>query len=286
MSTGTRDRLARAWRAVLFAVGVALVLPGVAVAREGDESLLTNRFQLGLGTFINGSQLKIRLDGEAGEIGTPIDWSRTIGDQDLSRFRLDGLWRISARHHLRLMYTDYNWSTVRSIEEEIIWDGDVIPVGASVSAFFGFEVLEASYEYAFVKRPDFEVAGTFGLHFTSMEASLLARVQVGDDQAAVERGGETDFDAPLPVLGARGLWRLRDDLYLDVLGQAFSLSIDDYDGRILNLRAFLIWQWHPRLGLGVGYDWFDVDIDGEEDDFRGTLDWTYEGPQIFLNFAF
>ena len=286
MGTGILGRLARAWLVTAFAAGITLGLPGGAIAGENDENLLDSRFQFGLGTFINGSKLKIRLDGEAGLIGTPVDWSRTIGDKDLSRFRVDGLWRISDRHHVRLMYTDYNWSTVRSIEEEIIWDGEVIPVGASVRAFFGFEVAEASYEYAFVKRPDLEVAGTIGLHFTSMEASLVGRVQIGDDQGSVERGGTTDLDAPLPVFGVRSLWRLRDNLYVDLLGQAFSLSVDEYDGRILNLRGFLIWQWHPRVGLGIGYDWFDVDIDGEEDDFRGALDWTYEGPQIFLNFAF
>jgi hypothetical protein len=286
MGTITRGRLARAWLAVAFAAGAALLLSGGAVAAESDESLLTERFQFGFGTFINGSKLKIRLDGEAGLIGTPVDWSKTIGDKDLTRFRVDGLWRITNRHHVRLMYTDYNWSTVRSIDEEIIWDGEVIPVGASVRAFFGFEVAEVSYEYAFVKRPDLEVAGTVGLHFTSMEASLVGRLQIGDGQGTVESGGDTDFDAPLPVFGVRGLWRWRDDLYFDLLAQAFSLSVDEYDGRILNLRGFLIWQWTPQLGLGIGYDWFDVDIDGEEDDFRGTLDWTYEGPQIFLNFAF
>jgi hypothetical protein len=271
---------------VLFAVGVALVLPGVAVAREGDESLLTNRFQLGLGTFINGSSLKIRLDGELGEIGTPVDWSRTIGDKDVSRFRLDGLWRIIGRHHLRLMYTDYSSVAERSIQEEIIWDGEVIPVGALVRGAFGFEVFELAYEYAFVRRPNLEVSASIGLHNTELEATLLGQVQVGEDQTTVERGGTADVGAPLPVFGARGLWRLSDEVYADLLGQAFYLSVGDYEGRILNWRATVLWQWHPRVGIGLGYDWFRVDVDGEDSGFNGTLDWTYQGPQVFFNVAF
>lgn len=286
MGVGTGDRHIGAWRAMALAVGVTLLLPGVARGGDDDGSLLTERFQLGLGTFLNGSSMVVRLDGEAGEIGTPVDWGRTIGDDDVTRFRFDGLWRIAERHHLRLMYTDYTSANEVLIEDEITWDGDVIPVGAEARGTFGFEVLEVAYEYAFVKRPDLEVAGSLGLHVTQLEATLLAEVQVGGTQGTVERGGTADVDAPLPVLGARGLWRIGDNWYADLLGQAFYLAIDNYEGRILNLRGSLLWQWHPRLGLGLGYDWFRVDIDGDEEGFRGTLDWTYQGPQVFFNFAF
>ncbi|NHA14211.1 hypothetical protein [Thioalkalivibrio sp. XN279] len=275
------------WRQLrLPALLAVLLLPGAALARDDDSNLLAQRFQFGLGTFINGSSLNIRVDGEAGEIGTPVNWGKTIGDRDESRFRFDGLWRVSERHHLRLMFTDYSSSAEREIEEEIIWDGDLIPVGVSARGTFGFEVFEAAYEYAFVKRPDVEIAGSVGLHYTQLEATLLANVQVDGEEGQVERGGTADVDAPLPVFGARGQWRLGNNFYADLLGQAFYLSVGDYTGRILNLRATVLWQWHPRLGVGIGYDWFRVDIDGDADGFQGTMDWTYEGPQAFVNVAF
>jgi hypothetical protein len=283
-----RSFLSRYRPALVAGLLAALLLPGAALAgdREGDSNLLAQRFQFGLGTFVNGSSLNIRVDGEAGEIGTPVNWDRTIGDRDDSRFRFDGLWRFSARHHLRLMFTDYSSSAERQIDDEIIWDGDVIPVGVSARGTFGFEVFEAAYEYAFVKRPDLEIAGSVGLHYTRLEATLLADVEVDGEQALVERGGTADVDAPLPVLGARGQWRLHNNFYADMLGQAFYLSVGDYTGRILNLRAALLWQFRPRVGVGLGYDWFRVDIDSDADDFQGAMDWTYEGPQVFLNVAF
>ncbi|MGD9387990.1 MAG: hypothetical protein PVI87_07160 [Gammaproteobacteria bacterium] len=286
MGTVTRGRLVRAWRTMAFAAGLALLLPGGVAFADDERNLLDDRFQFGLGTFINGSSLKIRLDGEAGLIGTPIDWERTFGDKDVSRFRFDGLWRVTDRHHLRLLYTDYSSTAERRIEDEIIWDGDVIPVGALARGTFGFEIIEVAYEYAFVKRPSLEVTGSVGVHVTELEATLLARLQIGDEQGAVELGGTADVDAPLPVFGARGLWRLGGDVYADILGQAFYLTSGDYEGRILNWRATLLWQWNPHMGVGLGYDWFRVDVDGDEDGFRGTLDWTYKGPQIFFNVTF
>jgi len=286
MKTKSWGRLTRLAQGLVAGCLFTLILPGIAAAADDDDNLLNARFQFGLGTFINGSSLKIRLDGKAGEIGTPIDWSKTIGDKDVSRFRFDGLWRITDRHHLRLMYTDYSSAAERRIEDEIVWEGEVIPVGALARGTFGFEVFELAYEYAFVKRPNLEVTGSVGLHNTQLEATLLAQVQIGDDQATVERGGTADVDAPLPVFGARGLWRVSEDVYADLLGQAFYLTSGDYEGRILNWRATVLWQWHSRIGIGLGYDWFRVDVDGDEDGFRGTLDWTYKGPQIFFNVVF
>lgn len=280
---GLRSHVQRAGAQALVAL---LLLAGGLEAAADEGNLLSNRFQFGLGTFINDSSLRMRLDGEAGELGTPVNWARTIGDTDATRFRFDGLWRITERHHLRVMYTDYSSTGTRGVESEIIWDGDVIPVGVSVSGTFGFEVLEAAYEYAFVRRPSLEVSGSVGAHYTQLEASLVAQVLVGGTQGTEERGGTADVDAPLPVLGVRGLWGLGGDWYLDMLGQAFYLSVGDYDGRILNWRALLLWQFAPRVGLGLGYDWFRVDIDGDDAGFRGTMDWTYEGPQVFLNVAF
>ena len=64
--------------------------------------------------------------------------------------------------------------------------------------------------------------------------------------------------------------------------------VTDNDGSILNYRAAVIWQPKQWLGFGVGYDSFGIDVDAEGtgERLRGTLDWTYSGPQAFFNFAF
>ena len=92
--------------------------------------------------------------------------------------------------------------------------------------------------------------------------------------------------APLPVVGVRGMWRLGDKVYLDAQAQYFSLAIDDIKGSLYNYRAALVWQPTRRIGLGLGYDAFGVDVDLRKDDFRGKVDWVYRGPQAFVSVAF
>lgn len=159
-------------------------------------------------------------------------------------------------------------------------------MGAQVTAGLGFEVIEAAYEYAFVTTPRAEVSGSIGLHYTTLEARISAVVTAGGAGATRTVGGPRSVAAPLPVVGVRGMWRLAETVYLDAQAQYFSLAIDDIKGSLYNYRAALVWQPTRRIGVGLGYDAFGVDVDLRQDDFRGKVDWIYRGPQAFVSVAF
>jgi hypothetical protein len=153
------------------------------------------------------------------------------------------------------------------------------------AAKMGFEVIEAAYEYAFVTSDRAEIAGSVGLHYTTLEARLAATV-TSPTTGTRSIGGPRSVDAPLPVVGLRGMWRIGDQVYLDAQAQYFSLAIDDIKGSLYNYRAALIWQPTRRVGIGAGYDAFGVDVELRQDDFRGKVDWVYRGPQVFVTVAF
>jgi hypothetical protein len=283
MSTDPRSP---AHLAVAACLGSALGVTAIPAAGAGDFNLLESKGQVALGTFVNGSKLTIRLDGEAGELGTEVDWRENFGDKDLSRFRLDGLWRFSERHHLRFLYTDYARSKTATFDEDVEWGGEIIPVDAEVQGSLGFEIVELAYEYAFIRREAYELAASIGLHYTTFDASLKATVDLPNGGGTEQRGGTASVDAPLPVIGLHGLWNIGGDFYLDAHAQYFALSIDDLDGDIINYRAALLWQPRKYLGIGAGYDFFKIDIDTSKNRFRGSMEWEYSGPQVFFNFGF
>jgi hypothetical protein len=84
------------------------------------------------------------------------------------------------------------------------------------------------------------------------------------------------------------MWNLGGNWWLDAQVQFFALSFDGIDGSIQNYRAVVIWQPKQWFGMGAGFDSFsiDVDVEGDANRIRGSLDWTYSGPQVFFNFAF
>jgi len=256
-------------------------------ANAEAPDLLTDPFNVALGTFILNSETKVRLDGDTGT-GTPIDWERALGDDgDQTRFRIDGFWRFADRHKLRFLWFNSATSESRSIEEEIEWGDVTYPVNARVKAEFDFDIYELAYEYAFLRRENYELSGSFGLHWTTMALALSGEASVvGGEPHTGSVRKEGNVDLPLPVIGLRGLWNLSHNFWLDASAQFFALSIDEYDGSLMDLRASLLWQPSKWVGLGIGYNQFDVDVDIDKDQFKGEIDWTYKGPMIFYSVAF
>jgi len=280
VSHGRHHRIMAVLAATLLGAGIS------AAQADDDVNLITSTGYVSLGTFLNNSDFQIKLNGNTAE-GSNVDWKSEFGDKDVTRFRLDGLWRINDRHHVRFMYTDYARKATHTIDHEIEWQDDLFPISADVTAKQSFTIIEAAYEYAFMHSENFELTGTAGLHYTTLSASLKATVDDGTGGGGtVEIGGPASVDMPLPVIGARAMWRFGGNFYFDAQAQYFAVSIDEVDGSIINYRAAFTWQPKKYIGVGIGYDSFNIDVDVNKPRFDGSMDWTYSGPQAFFNVSF
>jgi hypothetical protein len=275
-------RSGRAW------VGAAVLLLGSpAVIADEAPSLLTDTFQVALGTFIITSEPSVQLKGDTGS-GDTVDFDEALGGGDSQRIRFDSFWRFgdSQRHKLKLIAFDMSRENSRTFDEEIEWGGDIYPVDARIDAEFNFTVIEAAYEYAFVKRDRYELDGSIGLHYTSMDSSLKAKAEFSGGTLTEDISNSASADLPLPAFGLRGIWDLTHNFWLDATAQYFALSIDEFDGSLQDYRVMVTWQPKKWLGIGLGYNRFEVDVDVDKSDFEGSLDWTYSGPMIFYSASF
>jgi len=283
----TTQRLATTQTHLMRLFAGALLASYAGHAAADDTKLTQQPFQISLGSFTNESDITIRADGELdNEEGTEFNWGDTVGDVDGTSIRLDSYWRINDRHHLRLMYTENSNQRRKVLDRDIEWQGETIPVDAEVESEFGFTVIELAYEYDFSKREDRELVLSAGLHYTSFDAELRGTWSTPGGGGTSSAGSTASVGVPLPVIGARGMWNLGGNWWLDAQAQFFAVEIDNVDGSIINYRAAFIWQPKQWLGFGVGYDSFGIDVDVDREKMRGSLDWTYSGPQAFFNFAF
>ena len=267
----------------LFKAGALLAF---ALHASAEDAKLTQRpFQVALGMFTNSSDVTIRADGVSTG-GTTIDWDSTFGDIEGTRARLDAYWRITDRHHVRFMYTDNSSRHQTVLDRDIEWNGETIPVNATVTSEFGFSVAEVAYEYDFSKSEDRELVLSAGLHYTRFHADLTGTYTTPGGGGTATVGSEATVAAPLPVIGARGMWNLGGNWWLDGQVQYFQITFGDVDGSLLNYRGSVLWQPRKWFGIGAGYDSFGVDVDVNGDRFAGALDWTYSGPQLFFSVAF
>lgn len=282
-STSSRNRLAR--RICTWAILSTLSFSPVAALAEDAPDLLKDPFFLALGTYVINSDTEVSLNGESGQ-GTTVDWENTFGGGDVTRFRFDGQWRFADRHKARFMWFSASRDKSRTLEEDIDWGDETFPVNAEVKGEFGFDIYELAYEYAFLRRDNYEVSGTFGLHYTELELTMSAKAESSGGTLDRDISESGNVGAPLPAFGLRGQWALPYDFWIDASAQWFALSIDEYDGSLRDLRVTVTWQPKTWLGIGLGYNQFNVDVDVENNRFNGSLDWTYEGPMLFYSASF
>lgn len=269
-------------RTALTSAGLLVLLVQSPAASADPSSPLDRQFEASLGVFFLKTDTNIRVDGTGALEGTPIDLERQFGLQDTDRFRIDGYWRFKPRHKVRFMYFSSSGSAERRIQDEIEFGGETFPVNALVRADMDIEIYELAYEYAFLRRENYEVAGTIGLHNLGLKAGL----SVEGESAGVETSAEADGNGPLPVIGLRGLWVLSDQFYLDAQAQFFALEFDNYDGNLQDYRIGLNWQPWQHFGMGVGYNYFRTSLDVTKTHFIGTLNFRYDGPQVFFTASF
>lgn len=266
--------------------GASLGLLATPALGDDKPDPLNDTWEMSLGAYAVQADTNVRLDGKAGDRGTKVDWEKTFGGGTLTRFRVDAQWRFAERHKLQAMWFDSSRSNTKTIDREIEWDGETYPIGAKINGTINYDVYLLDYEYSYFRRDTYELSASIGAYYAKWDAELSGTFTDPGNSQDVKHKGDANLGAPLPVLGLRGLWVLPYDLSLDVFGQWFYLSVDQYSGSLQNYQAKLTWQPKPWLGLGVGYDWFAAHGDVDQSKFHGSLDWSFDGLMLFYSFSF
>jgi hypothetical protein len=250
------------------------------------RELLNDGLVLNLGVFVLQTDTSARLNGES-SINTDIDFERAFGrNTDSSRLRADALWRITPTQHLRLMYFNNTNTRARTLDENIEWGDYTFQLGAHVESVIEFETIEIAYEYAFLRRPTYEVAAAAGLHYTGLSLQLSGDATFtdsnGNTSQATFTSRQNSVPVPVPAIGLRAGWAVSSHCYLDAQGQFFKAQFGEYNGYLRDLRASATWMFARHYGIGVGYNRYVTSLNIDKASFDGRLRFGYSGVQAFL----
>lgn len=283
---------------VLVTANRAQAEPASEVAASGAggpaENLLNDEFVIAVGGYVVNSSITGSLSGTANAAGQSVDFDKAFGtDAYQTRVRVDALWRITPRQHLRFSYFDNNIRHTRTIDQDLAWGDYTFVAGGQVTAQAKTRVAELDYEFAFLRRPDFEIVAAAGVHFDDLtlklsgNASLTVDTPMGPiEQTATFTTKSSSVPAPLPVVGLRADWAVSPHIYLDATGQVFAASYQGVSGNWADLRAGATWMFSDHFGLGIGYDRFANHLDVNKSSFNGRLSFSYQGVLLYLKGGF
>jgi len=267
---------------------LSLLLATACGSAWADETPFDDRFVFDIGSYFMSSETSIRADELGGvDLGTRFRAEDVFGMQDETVFRLEGAWRFKPRHAVRLMYFDSSRTRTRELDRDIEFGDESFPVGASATLDYDFTVTELAYRYTFVQRDDFELDGSVGIHNIDFGMAISATFSGPGGGGQVSGEDSASTNAPLPVVGLGLNWKVAREVYLLAHAQYFQVKSGGIDGSLSDLQAGLLWQFSKRVGVGASYNQFTLDVAASDDDsFRGELEWTYSGPQLFLRAVF
>ena len=282
-------------------VVVSLVGLGVAMSARAQvdttptEDLLKDRFVINLGGFLVTSTLNSSLKGSANTSDQSINFDKQFGmdDGDQTRVRLDFLWRITQTQHLRFSYFDNDVRRTRTIDQDLAWGDYTFLAGGQVSAEEKFQVYQLAYEYAFLRRQNYEIVALAGIHYDDVKLKLSGNASLTVDtpsgpvqQPASFANTSNSVPAPLPVVGLRGDWAVSPHIYLEASAEVFKVGYQGINGNWTDLRAGATWMFSHHFGLGVGYDYFATHVDVSKGSFTGRLNTGYQGVLIYVKGGF
>jgi hypothetical protein len=265
---------------------VLLWIVGVAGTQAAERNPLNATAVVDMGGFFLSTDIRVRLNGEGGMVGDPIDLEDTFGVDRFQRFRLDGLWRIKGKHSIRGTYFKNNRTATNELSRDINFGNETYPLGATTTANWQLEVMQVSYDYAFKRSDKYELAVGAGVHMLRANLGLDATISGAGESATRELSESGSTGAPLPVFGLRGIWQLPHDFYFTAQAQYFYIDYNEYKGSLSDLKATVVWQATPRFGVGLGYNDFRFRFDLDKQLFDGRLRWNYGGAMAFASVTF
>ena len=175
------------------------------------QGLLTDAIVVSVGGYIMSTNVKASLNGQTTH--NSVDFGQTFGTGgDYTRTRVDGLWRITPKHRIRFLYFNNSVTRSRTIDNSIDWGDYTFLADGSVQAHSAFKAYALAYEYAFMIRPDYEIAASAGVHYMDMSFKLSGQATYTDANGVVTpaqfSNSTSNLPAPLPLIGLRGGWAI------------------------------------------------------------------------------
>ncbi len=267
------------WLVLMVAMVCLLAQPGLAqeASKPDYSDEPWERAALYLGAFFITSDSDLELGG--GGLGIKVDAEEVLGlDEHITAFRADAFWRITRRNRVDFTYYAMNRDGSNDLRVEIPdQDGVSFPVGTKIKTDFDMTILRGSYAWSFFKNQYFDLGIAGGLY------GMAVDFEIKQDRTGGSGKEETDFAFPLPVIGLRGSFALTPKFFIRQSFDYFYVNFGDYEGQLIDILAAVEWNALKYLGLGVGYNYVQMDLEySGSDDFLSEIDLSNGG---FLAFA-
>jgi len=279
----------RYWLIIPF----ALLLSGVGPAYTKDKPEwrswpMGERVDVSVGAFFANLDTTVSVGGTGAlGLGTLISFEQDLGlDDTKTRMMAGGRWRFFKRHSLNVSYFNLDRSGDGSSTINIRFGENTFQANLPLQAFLDIEVFNLGYSYSVLFDEKKELAFGLALSFQDIGIGLQGTVA----GQPLEVGESESLIAPLPTFTGRFAYAITPKWIVNTSLGYFTIDLgsagDELSGDVISVNAGVKWQLLKHFHLGLSYQYFTVDVKTEKEARQSTIDYTYNGPLLYMGTSF
>ncbi len=258
--------------------------PQLTIAAESENlhPFLKRGFSLDVGVFFPDRHLDLSVNGTISGENDEIDFDQgfQLGSAD-ETFSAELSWRFRGKWSVVGQFFKTSDSAGVTLQEDIEWGNVVFGAGSFANAGTDFTLTRIFFGRSFNTGKSHDVGVGGGLHWLHFRSFIEGEIVVNGVPSAARRS--VSVEAPLPNIGAWYKYSISPRWALRARLDLFSADISDYDGLLLNASLGLNFQVFEHVGLGLSYNYFELDVSVDKSDWRGNLETIYDGVYVYAS---
>lgn len=218
-------------------------------------------------------------------------------DTDIETYWIDAKWRPFERWSFMAEYFSYNEKARRSSHygtsyeftlRDTVFKGEA-GINSNLDSEFDVDITSISAAYRLLDSQKAAIDLGLGIHAMDISLSLTGRadVYINDTVLADEATTESEsLLAPLPNIMLYGTYAFTDKLAVTARGGWFSMNYDEYSGDLLRANAALEYRPIKNLGLGIGYNFTELEVTRDQKYHSESFDMEFSGPLLYIKGGF
>ena len=263
----------------------ALVSSSAQAAGNSLNPILDDRWSFSLGaTYLDA-------DGTFSKTneGEPTDNLTTdeldLNDSNFSPY-FSARWRFTDRWRASFSYFGLDTDGhVRQDFNRLIFGTIDVSGFLEVKSELSTDFYIAQVGYSFLKNDRAELGLGGGLHVADFDASLKVSGGINNVSGSIQ-SDSSDLTVPMPNILGFGTYAFTPKLSLDGSVAWFGLNYDEYSGDMVALTANLEYRFTDKFGVGVGYNYIDMDLEIDKSSRTDKYNLDYKGPVLYVSAGF
>ena len=264
-------------------ITLALSAAASAVMAQDYHPFLSNNFTVSLGAMRSNNSFKMESDlGD--DIGDEIDFGDTLDVSDHSTFFNGQVkWKFGStrKWSVAAQYFSNNAKGSTVLTEDIEWDGLTWREGSFVDSGVKLSVSRLFFGYSLIKNERNDFGFGAGIHNLKIKAFIEGEILIDDDTTDFQEG-DVEESQILPNIGAWYAFSPAQKWLIHTRVDWIGASIGDYDGHMWNTNIGVSWQAFDHIGFDLTWQYFNLNVNVDSDDWTGGADMSYSGPVIAI----